>query len=348
MPVTSAEWHLEENKFGVLRISGPLAELDTSLLQLDCRFDVMRSIDGGAPYIEGNAPFLLRYRDFGEDESGLKTYFIEAYTPEYLLTGRIIDSYASTEVTTNALTTKTGTADNIAKAFVTQNIVSASTAARNVTGLTVDANLTAAASTTKSASYDNLWKTLLALAEDSLQRGTYLTYAIVYNGNDLIFRTYTGQRGVAHTDIIASKELGNLRAPHIIHDYRTVVTAVRAGGKGEGADRLTVRVENAVRSTSSPYAYRESFLDDTRAESTAALTADANAELEANRPIKVFSGQFVDTDYARYGEAVNFGDTLEAKYQGDSFTCRLSKVDGSWTKDGGEVLSINLSSTEAI
>lgn len=351
MPVTSVTWGLEENKFGVLRVSGPLAELDTSLLQLDCRLEIMRSIDGGAPYIEGNAPFLLRYWDFGEDENGAETYELEAYTPEYLLTGRIIDSYASTEAATNALTTKTGTADDIAKELVTENIVSASTAARNVAGLTVDADLSAAASTTKSCSYDNLWRTLLALAEDSLNQGTYLSYAVLYNGDDLVFRTFSGQRGVAHTGagaIIASKEIGNLRAPRIITDYRMALTAVRAGGKGVGADRATARVEDTDRSAASPYAYREAFLDAIRAETTAALTADARAELEANRPLKLFTGQFVDTDYARYGEAVNFGDTLEAHYGGEAFTCRLSKVDGAWSKLTGETLTINLTSTEAI
>jgi len=350
---TEADWTLDENHFGVLRASGPLAEVNPAFFMQDARIEVKRSIDGGAPYVEGKAPFLLRYWDIGDEEDGSETYNIEAYTPEYILTGHTIDSYASTETVTNALTTKTGAADDLAKAWVRENITAASLAIRNVTGLTVEADTTKGATTTVSCSYDKLWDVLLDLAEDSANSGTYLSYAIEYSGSDggLIFRTFTGQRGVAHTGrgaIIAAKELGNLRMARTAYDYRTAVTAVRAGGKGQGAARLTVRLEDTERSSASPYAYREDFEDNSRAETEDALTAIARTALEKGRATRAFTGSFIDTDYARYGREVNFGDTLIAKHRGESFTCRLSRVHGNYTKEGGEILEIDLKGTEAI
>lgn len=354
LAVTRAEWTLEENKFGVLRVVGPLAEVDPSLFIQDVRLEVKRSIDGGPYYVEGDAPFLLRFWDFGKDESGLETYSLEAYSPEYVLTGRIIDSYASTETITNPLTTKTGAADDLAKAFVREAIAELASTLRTVNGFYVDENLGEAPSTTISCSYDNLWDVLTDLAEDSLNQGTYMTYAVQYKGTgskELIFRTFTGQRGTYHSGagaIIASEELGNLRSARVSYDYRDAINCVRAAGKGEGAARMTVRVEDTKRSRNSPYSYREGLEDDTGAETAAALTAAARAELQRGRAMRTFTGELQDTENSRYGQSVNFGDTLRAKYLGFEMDVRLNRVRGVWDKESGEVLEIGLEGTEAL
>lgn len=347
--VASLEWTLQEGAFGVLTATGPTSEIDKSYFQLDARFHVMRSIDGGPFYVEGNAPFLLRYWEFAEDESGAEFWSIEAYTPEYIPSGRIVDTFASTPEVTNPLATKAGNADDVIKEFVDQNMVSATTAARNIT-MTVEADLSLGQSTTKSASRDNLLDVITDLCEDSNKLGTYLTWGIVYSGDALLFRTWTGQRGVDHTStsgdpIIVSKMLGNLAQPKTYFDYRTEITCVRALGRGDGSSRMTSRQEDATRSGGSPYAYRESVVE-TQAETQAALDAEARAELNKGRAIRGFTGKLLDVEGNRYGERVNFGDMVTAEHGGYSYDCHLSRVHGTW--DGTEALDIDLEGTATL
>lgn len=350
VPVTAFDWTLEENTFGVLHASGPLNEIDPALFALDARFEVHRFLDGQPLGIEGDTQFLLRWWDYGDDDNGTETWRIEAYTPEYMLTGRIIDSWASKDANTNALTTKNDQGDDMMKEFVDENIgPTTATAARKCTELTIDADLALSTTVDKSAAWDNLFAVLQDLAADEYYRGEWLSFGMVASGSGtgFVFRTYYGQRGVDHTAgtanaVIVSKSIGNLRVPRTSHDHRNEYTAIRALGKGESRSRWTVRVEDTTRSAASPNAYREGKVEDTQIITTAGLTALANAALAAARPIIGFTGKLVNVDQGLYGIVVKYGDLVTAEYQGSSFPCRLSRVSGSWTKDNGEELDIDL------
>jgi hypothetical protein len=345
------EWTLGENSYHVLRAAGPLGgndDLDPALLVLDARLEVHRFLDGQSLGVEGDTQFLLRYWDFGEDDAGALTWTIEAYSPEYAMTGRIVDSFASLENDTNPLTTKTGAGDDLIKAWVRENIGASTTlAARKVSELSVDADLGLATASSKSAAWDNLLAVLLDLADDAAYLGKWLSFGMLASGegSGFTFRTWAKQRGLDHTagtqdEVIVSKAMGNLRAPHVSFDHRSEVTAVRALGRGEGRARATVRVEDTARSAASPWAYREAKIE-SQAETTATLTAEANAALQRGRPLRGFTGKLLDSDYARYGERVKFGDLVTAEAFGYSFACRLSTVKGRWSR-AGEVLDIAL------
>jgi hypothetical protein len=351
IPVTRFDWALGENGYHVLRAAGPLGgndDLDPALLVLDARLEVHRFLDGQSLGVEGDTQFLLRFWDFGEDSTGAVTWTIEAYSPEYAMTGRIVDSFASLENDTNPLTTKTGAGDNLIKAWVRENIgTSATPAARQVDDLTVEVNTSQAVSTSKSVAWDNLLAVLQDLADDGAYLGKWLSFGMTASGegSGFTFRTWANQRGQDHTagtqdEVIVSKAMGNLRAPRVSFDHRSEITAVRALGRGEGRARATVRVEDTQRSQASPWAYREAKIE-SQAETTATLTAEANAALQRGRPVRGFSGKLLDSDYARYGERVKFGDLVTAEAFGYSFACRLSTVKGTWSRQG-EVLDIAL------
>ena len=352
IPVSFCEWTLEEKSFHVLRATGSYGgqdDLDPTKFLLDARFEVRRFIDGVGLGIEGDTQFFLRYWDFGEDDAGLSTWTIEAYSPEYFFTGRVIDSWASTDTVTNPLTTKTDNADDVLKAFVSQNIGPTTTlAARLISEITMDGDEALAPSITKSASYTKLFDALKDISDDTEGNGNWLSWGLVASGSGsgFTFRTWLDHRGVDHSEgtgdeILVSKEIGNLLAPRVTFDHREEITAVRVLGKGEGESRETVRVEDTARSGASPWAYREATID-SQGETTDALTAEANAELQRGKPARGFTGKLLDGPETRYGDRVKFGDLVAAEYAGLTFTCRLSRVHGEWSRDTGEVLDIEL------
>lgn len=347
LPVTSFTWDLEENKFGKVVVTGPSDEIKPAWFACNTRFEIHRILNGRPLSIEGGTQFLLRYWDFGENENG-SFYTAEAYTPDYILTGYHVDSYASVEDNTNPLTTKSGYVDNVVKAFIRENSGSLTAlAARKIEELVVEADGSLGPTVYKSAAWTNLYNVVYDLASDAAAKGTYISFGLLLDENRLSARVWVGCRGKdrgsnSGQTINISKSAGNLKNPKLSYDYRTECTAVRALGAGEGSVRATVRVEDELRSLRDPFSYREAKVENTQALLTDTLTSEANAALQQGRPTRTFTGKFVDTDTARYGDKVNYGDIVAAEYLGIAFNCRLYKVHGKFSKPASEELDIDL------
>lgn len=349
VPLTGMKWTLEDRAFGVLRASGPYSELDPALLSENTRFEVHRFANGMPLPVVGNTQFLLRAWTFQEDSRGAETWSIEAYTPEYWLTGRIVDSHASTEGAVNPLTTKTGPADDLMKYWVEENIGTQASINRIVNMLIVEGALGLAQTTTKSCAWVNLKTVLDDLAADSTYLGTYLTYGIEYVAPYFFFKTWVGQRGMDRTagsgkTYIVSKEMGNLAEPSMTFDYRDVATAVRGGGQGEGINRVTAYAEDTQRSTNTPFSFRDRFLQSNSTDS-AAILADCQAELGKYHPRVHFTGKLEMTGEEVYGQTVNFGDKVTAQYRGYSMDCHINREEGNYSRETGLVMDIRLRGT---
>lgn len=345
--VTAFDWTLEENAFHVLHATGPWGgpdDLDTSLLVQDARFEVHRYLDGLGLGTEGQTQFFLRYWKLSQDMSGAKTWTVEAYSPEYFLSGRIVDSFASTENDTNALTTKSGTADDLILAFVDENIGPSTTdTARKVAELAIDDAPSLGPSTDKGAAWDNLLAVINDLVQDAYYQNVWLSWGMTVGeaGYGYTFHVWKDQRGVDNTAIVVSEATGNLAAPAVAYDHRAEWTSVRGLGKGEGRGRAQLKLTDDVRSEMSGWAFREKKIE-TQCENADTLTAAANTELARGNPWISFTGKFIDTDAARYGVDFNFGDVITAEAFGISFPCRLSRIKGSWSRDTAEMLDIDL------
>ncbi len=346
LPLAYCEWTLQENTFHVLKASGPIVGVDPSLFVEDARFDILHSIAGGAAFLEGRTQFALRYWKISK-----YGWEIEAYSPEYILTGRTADYSASTAETTNPYTTKSGIAGNVMKAIVRENLGSLATLPeRRLSNLIVEDDNDGGASVEKSFARREILTVLQELAEDSSNQGVWMSFGFVVDpfANTYTFKTWPNQRGINHAmgssdEIIVSEAFKNLKDDwEVISDHRTEYTAVRAGGLGQGDDRVTYRVEDTTRSQRSPLAYREKFKDGRQSESSTILEADARAELEASRPIRGFSGTMLETENSRYGLRFFFGDLVTAQAAGFSFTCRLETVKGTWSREGGKAITIAL------
>lgn len=351
LPVSEVDWTLEENTFGVLTARGPLGGVDPAIFTMDCRLEIHRAIGAEPQFVEGNTQFVARAVNLYQTGRGQSEWTVEAYTPEYWLDGRIINSWASTPTVPNALTTKSGPAANVIKAFVRENGgPSTSVARRKIGELAVDPDDGGGYSIVKSAAHKNLLKTIQDIAADSAANGVYLSFGITKTGatgSGWTFHTWVNQRGTdhsttGHNEIILSREIGNLKDAQVYLDGRDSATAIVAGGRGEGAQRDIAEIYDPATEAADTLAVREDFLDLTNAESADALDHAATAEWYTRRVKRGFRGKFVDTRYAHYGNQLGFGDLVTAQAFHQSFTCRLSKVHGQWSARGGLRLDIDL------
>ena len=97
----------------------------------------------------------------------------------------------------------------------------------------------------------------------------------------------------------------------------------------------------------------EGFLDarnvgtdaNTTAELTTLVTAEANAELHRVKPRVYFTGSIAETEDYRWGINVNYGDLVNAEFDGYSFQARINAVMIEIDSAGGETLTVRLEAT---
>lgn len=277
---------------------------------------------------------------------GEKTYTLTALHACDLLKARQVRYYAG-----SAQASKSQAADDLIKAVVRENYVSASIAARNIAAayLSVEIDRAAAPVISKDFAYQQVLSTIQAVCQASYTAGTALFYDLVpvnLSPLSLEFRTYANQRGrdlSGTPGLEFSPERGNLLDPAVVYDYTAEVNAVLAGGQGEGAARMTATSEDTARSGRSPWARREGFVDATQAATQAALQDDADAALAAGRPLTRFSGTAKDAPGSVFGEDWDIGDRVVARYDGDAFPCWLNTI-GVKVEGGAETVTAKLSS----
>jgi hypothetical protein len=303
---------------GVLELTLPTS-FDTSLLLPDGRIGVWRSIGGGAPYLDGNAIYLIETLTYTTSKT-----FVRAYHANTLLTRRIIAYAAGSTYTDKAATA----ADDLIKTFVNENMLAgivgadrdgAETQADVSAYLTKQANFTQGQTIAKAAARRILMDVARELAEASTTAGTYLTFEIVApTESTLELRTYATVRGVDHrastTDpVILSESRGNLENVELTIDYHEEATFTIAGGSGEKAERLIATQLDTTRMGISPFGRKERFIDMSNTDTTAALQDEADAGLWAARPTITFTGNLIETPATTRGIHFDLGDMLTAE-----------------------------------
>lgn len=227
------------------------------------------------------------------DRKGTSKVYLRAMSGNYLLTSRIV-AYA--KGTTQA--SKSGPADNIAKAYVRENLgtLATDTSRQLSTSLfSVAADVSMGPAVTHEGERQSLFRVCQDIARKAAETGTYFSFDTVYlpELNRWEFRTYTTARGVdksstTRSPVTFSSDFGNIGDDALDDDYEDEVTFVYAGGQGEEGARVVQTGEDTVRSTSSPYGRRERFITASTSDADK-LADDALAAVREGRPRRTYT-----------------------------------------------------------
>lgn len=339
---TRLEYARKECEFGVMDLTLPADDLDKDMLMLDARLEPWVRV-GSKKFLDGESVFFLRDWKY-QNAGGERTWQLKAFDANYLYDGAIV-AYNSG----NAYTEKVDYADDLIKAIARENLGALATdTTRNLSAwFTIAADLGLAAQSHKAFSRRQLLTVFQELAEESRQRGTYLTFDTVYTSpTQLTLKTYTGSRGVDHSadsgdPVKISEDSGTLVDPELDEDHAEEHNYIYAGGQGVGAARAIATASDAERMGASPFNRREFFVDGRNAPTDDAdyLASEAQAALRAARAKKVLTGKIVDTEGLVYGIHYGFGDILSATCQGVTFDAHLDTI--HVTVEGGVITRDN-------
>lgn len=323
---------LNVGNIGALRLTLP-ATFDDSLLVLDGRIGVWRSINGRPPTLDGETIFSIRTWEYTEE-----TVTVTAYSANELRRRRIIDYFAGTSFSSKSAVA----AGNQIKAFVAQNMAGAISAADRQgietqvdisAFLTNQANLGDGQNIAMQAAWRNLHEVIRDICDASTYAGTYMAADIVATSESTLeLRTYANQRGTDHTagsaqPVILSPESGSLANCRLIIDRSEEVTFAVAGGGNVGTERLIATSLDAARMAESPLNRVEAFGDYNNITDPAALQDVADAMVRAGRPRIEFFADVVETDSATRGIHYDYGDKLTGAFRGSQYDSRLDVIE---------------------
>lgn len=340
------DYTLVESDIGVVRVDGPLI-YPFSYFAPDCQLRIKRSVYGGAPYLEGNAVWLLRSWAFSVAESGERSYSLTAMHVTSLLARRIVDY-----VSGSSESSQSGAADNLIKSIVDDNFVNPTDATRDMAGLSVGPNLSAAPTIDKSFAWRNTLEVIHDLCAASAEAGMYLGFEVQPSSSGFQVVTFTDQRGVdrsGDTSALFSLERRNLASGTLTYDYSDQATRMIGGGPGEGSERIVQRASDTVAQGQSPYGLIEAFHQATQQGTTAGQVLDeAEGELWSRRGRVRFSGAAQQVQGSLYGVNYQWGDIVPVSFLGTSIACRISTIKNRVARGSGEQLDIQLSNDTVI
>jgi hypothetical protein len=302
------------------------------ITNLDTRLYVWRD-----SRLEGETCWLVRRARFVVDADGRRFWEVTAVSTLELLARRIVP-YAN--ATTYA--TKTGLADNVMKAVVREHLGSSAPTARQLSGLSVQSDLSLGPSITQSFQYLTVLRVCQDLADatkgDDHTAWTYFDIVVTdWQQGALEFRTYVGQRGIDHgcqseMPIHFSDGAGTLVDAEREHDYHDEITYVYGVREGDPLGTFSAESGDTTRLHASSLNRREGFVQ--LPVGTATITAAEIAPtLAAGRPRLRFRANIQDLPGLRYGLQWNMGDIVSATLGGVTADCRVDAV--TVTVDGG-------------
>lgn len=323
---------LNVGNIGALRLTLP-ATFDSSLLLLDGRIGVWRSINGRPPTLDGDTVFFIRTWEYTDE-----TTTVTAYSANELRRRRIIDYFSGTTYSSKSA----AAAGDQIKAFVSQNLLSgivgadrqgAETQADISAFLTNQANLGDGQSIAMQCAWRNLHEVIRDICDASTYAGTYMAADVVATSESTLeLRTYANQRGTDHTagsaqPVILSPETGSLANCRLVIDRSEEVTFAVAGGANVGTERLIATSFDATRIAESPLNRIEVFGDYNNITDLAVLQDLADALVRAGRPRIEFTADVVETDGATRGIHYDYGDKLTGAFRGLQYDSRLDVIE---------------------
>jgi hypothetical protein len=340
------EWGRRVNDVGAFLLTFDADQFSRDLWWgLDRRLEIWRKPETGEMTLAMMG--FLRYLKRGRDAQGRRYVTLGGPDQNDLLTRRII-AYAAA----SSQAAKKGYAGNVIKAFVRENLGSLATDSdRDLTsyGFRVQRNLSDGATVEIAASRRKLLAVIQEVAEASYNQGSPLYFDITYIPTETFrFSTYAGQRGVDRTwankqnAILLSAEMGNLRQPELMQDWREELTVVYAGWQGKEDNRRVQEIPATARLSKSVFNRREGMYSGQSSETPQQCAAGARAKLRENKPVRKFTAEAVDRESFRFGKDWDFGDKLTASFGSEQYGVMVSAVHVVVTDDAGEVVTPKL------
>jgi hypothetical protein len=329
------EYTLTERGIGVLRLVLP-PTTPLTWLQKDGRVQLYRAIDGGAPYLEGEATWLIRRRrqEFNNREN-LTT--IWALHVNHLLARRIV-AYASG----SAEAAKSDLADDMIKEIVDENFVSPTDTTRTMSGLTVQGDLGAGPTVAKAFSRRNVLNVLQDICDAAAAAGTYLGFEVRTSGSGFQLVTYTQQRGVdrragSGNYLRVSPSTGAIASSSLDEDWTEETTYMYSLGQGTGALRAVGTAQNAEAEGASPYGRIEDSYQANQSTTQAQLDDEAESALYAARGRVIYEAVGQESPGFRYGRNYKWGDLLTVTDFGQQFNVRVDPVHVTFGRQGERI-----------
>ena len=246
------------------------------------------------------------------------------YSAEEMLSRRIVAySAGSTDATA------TLPADDLMKFVVTQNLGTGAAAARQLPGLTVQANTSQGSSINRSFAHDNVMGVLDGIREYTRNAGSEIFYRMQNNGSGgWTFRTYYQLVGLDRTvsSLNLAEENENFVLDGVGFDATDEVTYMYVGGAGVEGTRFIGTATDPGRVGISAYNRREAFYNASQEKTQAGADDVAEQELSRRRARRLFSGTIIERSNYRYGIEWDFGDLLIAENNGRGYTVMVRKV----------------------
>jgi len=325
-----------ENTVGGLELILPMKKYQPGDFANNQLLEIWRT-KHGATELMGETAYFTKDPIFSS-KGGEKLIKILALDANWLLTTRIV-AYAAA----SAQAKMTDYADDMMKAIVTDALGGDAIAARQLSDLTIAGDLSDAGSLSKAFSRRNVYDVCRELAEAATAAGTYTYFDVVRTAvAKFAFRTYTGQRGQDHgassEDVrLVGEQYENFDDIEFGTYHSGEVNYVYAGGQGEEADREIVEVSDADRIADGyPFNRCEGFVDARNCDTTALVTAEGNAGLDAGKPRQVLTGRIVDTPGMQYNIHYGFGDIVSAEAFGFKVDCHI-KTTKIVVEDGEDI-----------
>lgn len=358
---TSLDYVLNENAAGGMTLTlPPVVPFD--FFVADTQLEIWRYPDGQHPVLEGGTQWFVQKAtlNYGVEQG----YQIDAVDAMALLERRFVMYYAGSNQST-----ATDNIDDIMKRVVRENFQPAgfpitgrviAPVGWSASGLVaVEADKGELPSITKGFAWRRISDLLTDLAAESLAAGTYVAYRfrqIDATSGVFSFRTYPGSFGADRRAVlgvggsvvrgkILTPESNTLIEAKIERDYSGMLTAVVAGGQGEGAGRI---LGGAVVDVLTPWGYREQFIDKTDTGVIAELNNYAAGQLALARPKLRFSGRVNETPNNRYGVDYGLGWLLTARVANVVSDCRVTQVHVNIAQSTGEVIEARIASETVV
>lgn len=342
--VIQFDYVMTVNEIGACSLLLP-GNFDRNLLQCDRQIQINRAPTGRS--LQPERTYLIQTIVERTDSSGVRSLQVIGLDGVQLLVRRII-AYAAE----SANSKKTDQADDMMKVIVRENLGASATDIDrrfNATYFSVAADDSLGPSISKAFAWRNVLTVAQDIADAAREAGTEVYFDVVKVSDvQWQFQTFITQRGLDRTfstginPMILGLEFGNLAEPELSNDWSNEATVVYGLGQGEGADRVTVEVEDAARSGRSIFGRREDSQDARRETATAAVTAAANAQLTAARPRLRFTARVLDVESARYGLDWHWGDRVTAIYNSRNYDAHIRSVHIQVDTSGRESIDARL------
>lgn len=253
----------------------------------------------------------------------------------HLLKRRVIAYY-----TGSSFAKKTAALDDMMKAIVKENCYTEAVDYEDGTTVvperdysqiidfTVQPETTLAPSDTVAFAWDNVYDTLVKLAENATQQGTRLFFEVVrVSDNAFQFQTFANAYGIDRRgQQTFSAAFGNLTDTELTLDRSNEVNYLYVAGKGREEYRKIEEVQNVANVQHSPLNRIEGVYNATNTDDNALASVGYQA-LERNKPLRLFKGQLQDAEGSRYGVDWDLGDLLDAQDGEEEFEIMVTGVE---------------------